>query len=164
MLPLLLTRLYLLVDLFLSVWTSVSGRVSVVCHPPLSSARRRGRASLHGTSYPSDWNQIDRPYQFTLQEEVPGWRGGSCKISGSCEFTIKQPLTSQKASWYGLCSWHRGVFFYFHTQTRTHPRSCSSLVNHIHLYTSVSDTTAPLSCVKATGLDCWKWTWNTCRL
>lgn len=72
MLPLLLTRLYLLVDLFLSVWTSVSGRVSVVCHPPLSSARRRGRASLHGTSYPSDWNQIDRPYQFTLQEEVPG--------------------------------------------------------------------------------------------
>lgn len=31
------------------------------------------------TSFPSDWNQIDQPYQFPLQEEVLGLRGDNTR-------------------------------------------------------------------------------------
>lgn len=48
-----------------------------------------GGGSLQGTSFPSDRNRKDRPYQFTLQEEVPGLREDH-KIRGSCEFTKKE--------------------------------------------------------------------------
>lgn len=44
----------------------------MISHQSLSgTSRRRARASQHGTSFPSDWNQIDWPYQFTHREEVP---------------------------------------------------------------------------------------------
>lgn len=44
----------------------------MISHQSLSgTSRRRARASQHGTSFPSDWNQIDWPHQFTHQEEVP---------------------------------------------------------------------------------------------
>lgn len=107
MLPLLLTWLCLLLDLFLSVCTSVSGRVSLVCRLSLSNTRRRGEGSLHGTSFPSDWNQIDQPYQFTLQEQVPGLRGDHTRSLVSVNLQ-KQPTEGSNFS-ENLLTWACGV-------------------------------------------------------
>lgn len=69
------------VCLYIRFWESFFGLSSVFVRH-----KEEGEGSLHGTSFPSDWNQIDWPYQFTLQEEVPGLHGDNT-ISGSCEFT-----------------------------------------------------------------------------
>lgn len=159
MLPLLLTWLCLLLDLFLSVCTSVSGRVSLVCRLSLSNTRRRGGGSLHGTSFPSDWNQIDQPYQFTLWEEMPGLRGDHTRSLVSVNLQ-EQPTEGSNFSenlliWAWLCCRPCGVAF---LHRNMHTCTCSSFVNHISFCTLVSNATSPLFFagvyVRVTGLDC----------
>lgn len=120
--PLLLTRPYLLVDSFLSVCTSVSGRVSqsVISLCWAKAWGGWGGGTLYGTSLPSDWNQIDRPYQFTPQEEVPGLQGDHTRSWVVFTKTTHRRLRFLRKLSLIWTWWWCWVFFSLHTNTLAH--------------------------------------------
>lgn len=120
----------------------------------LSSTSRRERVSLHCASYPSDWNQIDQSYQFTLL----GWCGGEVELIKDLAFLRNYEVFSQEQSRF----WVLLVVFFSvpHTNMQKH----LFIPFQPHPLLDIGERFNSFSCVKATGLDCWKWTWNTCRL
>ncbi len=134
MLPLLLTRPYLLVDLFLSVCTSVSGRVSLVCHLSLSSTRRRGKALSTAPVSPATGTKKTGHTSSLCRRKCLGYAGiiqdlGFLRIH---ENNTQRALTSQKASSYGLGNAADIVVFITdkHAHTLVHPLSTTSTSTH----------------------------------
>lgn len=176
MLSLLLTRMDLHFDLLLSVCTYMRFWESLfICHLSLSGPRRKGEAL----------SQVS----LVTETKENGHTSSNCqrKCQGYVPIILitilhlwflrihknspQKAVITQKTSWYVLgFATDIAVHFYMQTYShkKTHTQSCSSVINHIHFYPLVSDATAPLFLagfyVRVTGLDCWKWTWNTCRL
>lgn len=155
------SRKYLIVDFFLSVcksvfWESFFGLSSVF----VQCEEGEGGGSLHGTSFPSNWNQVVQPYQFILQEEMPDYVGimqdlGFLRIN-------TEAFASQTASWCGSDAADIVVFLC----TNIHqliPRQPHPLLHTLWAMQQLPSSSLAFY-VTVTGLDCWKWTWNTCRL
>lgn len=127
MLPLNLTRQYLLVDLFRSVWISVSGRVSVVC-PVFVQHKQEGKSLSSQRQLPQRLEPNRPAIPVHSVGVVVG--GGDTELIKDLAFLRNYNVFSQEQSRYRVLLLIRWCFFscptHKHAKTLVHP-----FFNHI---------------------------------